>query len=101
MKKQSIESIYELLPEGWEEAAKSQKALVRGRNIKTAKELLKLVFLYQTSGESYGLTSAITQISGDQPALNKTAVQKRIVNSRAWLQWLTGYDGNVKNTEKE
>ena len=88
MKKQSIESIYELLPEGWEEAAKSQKALVRGRNIKTAKELLKLVFLYQTSGESYGLTSAITQISGDQPALNKTAVQKRIVNSRAWLQWM-------------
>ena len=57
--KENMEKILEIMPEGWQEAAKSQKALIRGRNIKTPEELLRLNFLYQT----YGLTSALTQIS--------------------------------------
>ena len=83
----NIEKIYDIMPEGWKEAAKETKALVRGRNIKTAEELLNLNLLYQTSG-GYGLTSVLTQISEDQEGLNKTAVQKRIVNSWKWLKWL-------------
>lgn len=83
-----MEQIYEMLPEGWREAAKEQKALVRSRNIKTPEELLRLNFLYQTSGESYGLTAALTQISENQKSLNKTAVQKRITNSAEWLRWM-------------
>lgn len=84
----NMEKILEIMPEGWKEAAKTEKALIRGRNIKTPEELLRLNFLYQTHGGSYGLTSALTQISENQEGLNKTAVEKRIVNSADWLKWL-------------
>ncbi len=84
----NMEKILEIMPEGWKEAAKTKKALIRGRNIKTPEELLRLNFLYQTQGGSYGLTSALTQISENQEGLNKTAVEKRIVNSADWLKWL-------------
>lgn len=80
--------IYEMMPTGWKEAAKETGALVRSRNISTAEELLRLNFLYQTSGDSYGLVSSLTQISENQKGLNKTAVQKRITNSREWLRWI-------------
>ena len=83
-----MEEILKLMPEGWKEAAKTQKALVRARNIKSPEELLRLNFLYQTHGGSYGLTSALTQISEDQTGLNKTAVENRIVRSASWLQWI-------------
>jgi len=84
----SFEQICQMLPEGWREAAREQKALIRSRNIGTPEELLRLNFLYQTSGESYGLTAALTQISENQKSLNKTAVQKRITNSADWLKWM-------------
>ena len=84
----NMEIIYKLMPAGWKEAAKTKKALRRGRNIKTPEELLRLNFLYQTHGGTYGLTSALTQISENQIGLNKTAVEKRIVNSASWLKWL-------------
>lgn len=86
--KENMEKILEIMPEGWKEAARSQKAFIRGRNIKTPEELLRLNFLYQTYGGTYGLTSALTQISENQEGLNKTAVEKRIVNSASWLKWL-------------
>lgn len=83
-----MKEIYQMLPKGWKEAAQEQKALLRSRNIETPEELLRLNFLYQTSGESYGLTAALTQISENQKSLTKTAVQKRITNSADWLKWM-------------
>lgn len=88
MKKDRMSLIYKMMPAGWEEAAKETGALVRSRNISTPEELLRLNFLYQTNGDSYGLTSALTQISENQTGLNKTAVQKRITNSAQWLKWI-------------
>lgn len=88
MKKEKLKTIYDLLPAGWQEAAKEKKALQRGRNIRTAEELLRLVFLYETSGDSYGLTAAITQLSEEQKSLSKPAVQKRINHCGDWLQWI-------------
>lgn len=88
MTEDKMSLIYELMPTGWKEAAKEKEALVRSRNISTPEELLRLNFLYQTSGDSYGLTSALTQISENQVGLNKTAVQKRITNSAEWLKWI-------------
>jgi len=85
---ENIEQIYEMLPEGWREAARERKALLRSRNIQSAEELLRLIFLYQTEGGSYGLTSALTQISEGQKSLNKNATLKRIVNSADWLEWM-------------
>lgn len=84
----NMKEIIALLPDGWREAAKTEKALIRGRNIKTPEDLLGLNFLYQIHGGSYGLTSALTQISENQKGLNKTAVDKRIVNSASWLEWI-------------
>lgn len=86
--KENMSLIYEMMPTGWKEAVKETGALVRSRNISTPEELLRLNFLYQTSGDSYGLTSALTQISENQTGLNKTAVQKRITNSGKWLKWI-------------
>ena len=88
MGKDQMSLIYEMMPTGWKEAAKETGALVRSRNINTPEELLRLNFLYQTSGDSYGLVSALTQISENQTGLNKTAVQKRITNSGKWLKWI-------------
>lgn len=88
MQKDNMSLIYELMPTGWKEGTKETGALVRSRNISTPEELLRLNFLYQTSGDSYGLTSALTQISENQVGLNKTAVQKRITNSAKWLKWI-------------
>ena len=55
----NMEKIFEMMPEGWKEAAETEKALIRGRNIKTPEELLRLNFLYQTHGGTYGLTSSV------------------------------------------
>ena len=54
-----MDKIFEIMPEGWEEAAIRERALVQGRNIKTPRKLLRLNFLYQTQGETYGLTTQI------------------------------------------
>ena len=88
MMDKNMKLIYEIMPASWKEAAKTEKALLRSRHISTPEELLRLNFLYQTSGDSYGLTSALTQISENQTGLNKTAVQKRITNSGEWLKWI-------------
>jgi hypothetical protein len=77
-----------LLPEGWEasfpvgNAAKELKALQRAEKIKTAGELLRLIFLYKTRGKSFAVIAAITQIAGECK-LNKMAVWKRVRNSAA------------------
>ncbi|GHV34857.1 IS4 family transposase [Spirochaetia bacterium] len=76
-----------LMPDGWEGKAKELKALQRAGKIKTARELLRLIFLYLTEGKSFAVTAAITQIAGEWK-LNKMAVWKRIRNSAAWLEWL-------------
>lgn len=61
---ENIEKIYEIMSEGWKEAAE---------------ELLRLNFLCQTSGESYGLTAALTQISENQKSsTEKNCKQRRM-----------------------
>lgn len=87
MKKQ-YKKLTDLLPKGWREAAKSEKALQRsGRYIKTADDLLKVDFLYLTEGASFGQTAALLQITGEYP-LTKNAVYERVTNSGDWLKWM-------------
>ena len=50
---ENIEKILELLPDGLEKVASETGALKRKREIKTAKNLLRLVFLYVVQGLSY------------------------------------------------
>ena len=81
------ETVLEYLPEGWEEAAKSEGALQRSRKIKTAEDLLYLVLLYLTGAGSYQNTSTLMRLSTDI-RLNKEAVRKRVMGCWAWLRWM-------------
>jgi hypothetical protein len=76
-----------LLPEGWEAKAKELGAFKRARKIKTPEELLRLVLLYLTEGESFAGTSALVQLSREA-SLTKMAVFKRIQNCCDWLKWI-------------
>jgi hypothetical protein len=82
-----FEDLLTVLPEGWQAKAKEAGALIRSRNIKTAEDLLKVIFLYLTEGKSFGNTAAFLSLS-ESYKLNKTAVYKRIGNSGEWLRWM-------------
>jgi len=81
------EALLKYLPEGWEEAAKSEGALQRSRKIKTAEDLLYLVLLYLTGAGSFQNASTLMRLSTDI-RLNKEAVRKRIKGCWAWLRWM-------------
>jgi hypothetical protein len=83
----SLEELISILPEGWQEKAKELGALRRAREIKTPEDLLKLNFLYLTTGKSFGNTAVLLQL-GNEYHLNKIAVYNRIGNSEEWLRWL-------------
>lgn len=86
--KESIKDIEKYLPEGWEEKSKELKALSRGRQIKTAEELLALNLLYLTMGGSFGTTAALINMTTDKE-MSKKAVYTRIQNSGEWLKWMS------------
>lgn len=75
------------LPAGWEEAARTEGALSRSRNIRTAGDLLQLCLLYLTEAGSYQTASILLKMTSGI-CLNKNAVRKRIQGSHAWLQWM-------------
>lgn len=59
----------------------NEKALQRsGQYIKTADDLLKVVFLYLAEGTSYGQTAALLQMTGEYP-LTKNEVYERVKES--------------------
>jgi hypothetical protein len=83
----NFEELLGLMPFGWEQKAWELGALERSREIKDAKDLLLVNFLYLTSTPSFGKTAAILQLEGNIH-LTKTAVYERIAGSEAWLKWL-------------
>jgi hypothetical protein len=82
-----IEMIKRYMPQDWEEKCKELGALQRGREIKTPEELLTLILLYMTEGESLQMTSAMMKLAG--VSVNKNAVHERIKNSWKWLSYLS------------
>jgi hypothetical protein len=85
--KDRLNSLFELLPEGWEKKAKELGALKRGRKIRTPKDLLWLILLYQTEGKSLAGTAAMAEMAG-VAEMSKEAVSKRMKRSKDWLKWL-------------
>lgn len=88
--KRNQTKIREILPKGWEEAAKETGAFTRSRKIKTPEELLMLNLLYLTNGGSFGKTAAMLKLTAEN-SLNKNAVYERIRKSTDWLQWLCSH----------
>jgi hypothetical protein len=67
--------------------AKELGALVRGREIKNALDLLRLVFLYLTEGKSFSGTAALLHLAGTC-SITKKAVFTRFQRCGEWLWWL-------------
>jgi hypothetical protein len=76
-----------VMPEGWEDKAKKLGALVRGREIKNAIDLLRLVFLYLTEGKSFRGTAALLRLAGIC-SISKKAVCTRFQKCGEWLLWV-------------
>jgi hypothetical protein len=87
MEIKGIEIVKEYLPLEWEEKCKELGALQRGRMIKTPEDLLTLILLYMTEGESLQMTSAMMKLAGI--SVNKNAVHERIKSSWRWLEYLS------------
>jgi hypothetical protein len=75
------------MPKGWQDKAKEFGALVRGREIQNAVDLLRLVFLYLTEGKSFSGTAALLQLAGIC-SITKKAVFTRFQKCGEWLRWL-------------
>lgn len=82
------EKIKTYLPNGWEEAARREGAIVRSRQIKTAEDLLQLNMLYLTDIGSYQGASIAMMLTRDIH-LNREATRKRIQGSWKWLKWMS------------
>ncbi|MDR2660377.1 MAG: transposase [Spirochaetaceae bacterium] len=87
VEKTSFEQLLSVMPDGWEAKAKELGALVRGREIRDAVDLLRLVFLYLTEGKSFSGTAALLQLAGIR-SISKKAVFTRFQKCGEWLRWL-------------
>jgi hypothetical protein len=59
----TFEDLAAIPPGFWREKAKEPGALRRAREIRTAEDLLKLIFLYLCEGKFFGNTSALLGMS--------------------------------------
>jgi hypothetical protein len=60
--KAGFEWVLSVMPEGWEQKAKELGAFTREGEIKSAHDLLRLVFLYLTEGESFSRTAVLPEL---------------------------------------
>jgi hypothetical protein len=74
--KASFERLVSVMPAEWKEKAKELGALLRTWEIKNARDLLRLVFLYLTEGKSFSGTAALLKLTGIG-SLTKKAVFTR------------------------
>lgn len=85
--KTNIDELISRLPEGYEEASQSTKALERKREIKSGKDLIRLLFLYLTGGYSQIEMSVIAK-SMRIAEISDVAFLKRFSKCRAWIEWI-------------
>ena len=84
---ENIDKLIEMLPEGYEAAAHETSAIERKREIKTAKDLLRLVFLYVAHGLSYLEVSVIAKTKGIAQ-ISDVGFMKRFAKCGKLLGWL-------------
>jgi DDE family transposase len=83
------EIIENLLPAGWEEQARQQRAFRRVRYTKTAGELLRLLLFHVVHDGGLRQTVAQARLAG-LTTMSSVALSKRLCSSRAWLSWMAG-----------
>ena len=84
---ENIEKIIEKLPEGYEKAAKETGALIRKKEIKTAEDLIRLIFMYIIHGLSYVEISAISKVKGIAQ-ISDVGFMERFRNSGKLMKWI-------------
>jgi hypothetical protein len=82
-----LEGIYELLPFGWEAQAVALGAFTRAREIESPKELLTMILLYLTSGDSLSNTAQMIGFVHGK-SIDKAAVCRRLRKAWPWLKWM-------------
>jgi hypothetical protein len=85
-RKTSFERLLSVMPEGWEAKAKELGALVREREIKSALDLLRMVFLYLTEGKSSSGRAVLLQRAGIC-SISEKAAFTRFQKRGEWLRW--------------
>ena len=77
-----------LLPNGWREAARTEGAIKRARDIKDAETLLRLILLHAGAGLSLRQATARAKVAG-LASISDVALLKRLRSSEPWLRWIT------------
>ena len=82
-----VASLLRLMPEGYEEACYTTKAIVRKRDIKDPNDLMMLVLFHLLSGCSLIEVSEISKLAklGD---ISDVAFMKRFSNCNDWFKWI-------------
>ena len=84
---ENVEKLLEMLPSGYDEAAKETGALKRKREIKTSIDLLKLVFLYVANGLSHLEVSVVAKMKGIAQ-ISDVGFMKRFAKCGKLIEWL-------------
>jgi hypothetical protein len=58
----NFEDLLNLMPLGWEKKARELGTLTQSREIKDARDLLPVIFLYLTDMSSFGKTQAVLEL---------------------------------------
>jgi hypothetical protein len=82
--KTRFEQLLPVTPDGLEAKVKEIGALARGREIKNALDLFRLVFLCMAEGKSFGGTAALLELSGIC-AISEKAALARLQKCGEWL----------------
>lgn len=87
MENTNVEELINRMPEGYEEACKATKAIERAREIKTPRDLIKLVLLYMIGGYSQIEMSVIAGELGIAK-IGDTGFLKKFAKCRDWFAWI-------------
>ena len=84
---ENIEKLLEMLPIGYEKAAKETGAFQRAKEVKTAFDLLMLVFLYVAHGLSHLEVSVTAKVKGIAQ-ISDVGFMKRFAKCGKLIEWL-------------
>ena len=76
------------LPQGWEEKARELNALRRGRKIKDAESLLRVLLMHFATGDSLRTTVAHIK-EGGLGEISDVGLLKRVKTSGDWFLWMS------------
>ncbi|RJP33326.1 MAG: IS4 family transposase [Phycisphaerales bacterium] len=79
--------VCQFLPDGWRDAARTQGALRRGRVIREADTLLRVLLLHLAAGCSLKETALRARQAG-WCSVSAVAVHKRLRAAEQWLRWM-------------